>query len=210
MKLLKEYLYKLDEFYSQDQGGHWKHDGDEENFTTLIQNYGLGLASISYHGYGSTYASTCNALWEMLKVRHRGDYCYLVKYLPLDVEQPLSESQCIDLLQGFINIFNLTLPRYLPLLKAYQDNDTSPLAQMESTSDGKTRFNDTPQGDDLADGYYSDDSHDTNVTAAVTTTKTDPAALYEQLDHLFRNWRSILKDWLLEFDGLFIEGVDLL
>ena len=32
----------------------------------------------------------------------------------------------------------------------------------------------------------------------------------KELDKLYQNWRSILRDWASEFDGLFIEGVDLI
>ena len=214
MRLIKEYFYTLDEFYDQDQGGHWKYEDVGEiyecDLSRILNNYDLAIESLAYHGYSSTYEGICNAIWRMLRIRHKTDYCYKVKYYPLDVEQPLSLDQCVDMLKGFVDVFNLTCPRYLPLLKAYQDNDTSPLKQMASTSDGKTRFNDTPQNDDLSDGYYSDDTHATNVTAAITTTQTDPAALYEQLDKLFQNWRSIIRDWITEFDGLFIEEVNVL
>lgn len=215
MKFYSEYFYFIEDFYNQNQGSHWKYeeDGDifDSDFDDLLYEYNLQLSSLAYHGYSTTYKGICNALWEMLRIRHKTDYCYKVKYNdPLASEEPLTESQCIDLLKGFVDVFNLTCPRYLPLLKAYQDNDATPLQQMESTSDGKTRFNDTPQNDDLSDGYYSDDGHATNVTAAITTTKTDPAALYEQLDKLFQNWRSIIRDWITEFDGLFIEEVDVL
>lgn len=213
-KIIKEIFYTLDEFYSQNEGGNWKHEDSgvmvDELFNSLISNYGYQLSDLAYHGYSSTYVALTNELFKLLRIRHKTDYCFKVDYEPLETEHPLTHSECELMLNGFVNLFNMSMPRYLPLLKAYQENDTSPVQKISSTSDGKTRFNDTPQGDDLTDGYYSDDDHATNVTAAITTTETDPAAIYEQLDKLYENWRSILRDWINEFDGLFIEGVDVI
>lgn len=103
------------------------------------------------------------------------------------------------------NVINMTYERYAPLLKMYRDNFTDPSPQLESSSEGKTRFNDTPQGDDLNDEYYADDTHATNVTASISNSKADSGSLVERLDALYRNWRDILRDWTNEFKGLFRE-----
>lgn len=206
----KVYFYNLDDFYEEDQGGNWKTGGVKNPFHTLISNYGLSISSLAYGSYSSTYQSIMDALFIIIKDYYKSDYCYYVKYKLHETESPLSYEQNKDLLGNFVNVFNMTFGRYLPLLKAYQDNENKPIQKVSSESTGKTRFNDTPQSDDLNEEYYSDDSHATNVTAAITLTETDPAAIYDQLDKLFKNWRSIIKDWVNEFDGLFTNGVNLI
>lgn len=206
----KQYFYNLDDFYSQDQGGNWKTGGSENVFHTLLTNYGLAISSLAYGSYSSTYQAIIDALFVIIRDYYKSDYCFVAKYQLHESELPLSYTQCKDLLGNFVNVFNMTLGRYLPLLKAYQDNESTPIQKISSESSGKTRFNDTPQGDDINGEYYSDDTHATNVTAALTITSTDPAAIYEQLDRLFKNWRSIIKDWVNEFDGLFTNGVNLI
>ena len=206
----KEIYYTLDEFYEANEGGHWKNEYGDESFTLICGNYNLSFSPIGLDDtYVSSLTTIINSLWFAVRQKYYGEYCYLVEYNWEDEIEPLTETQCKDLLRRFVNIFNLTLPRYLPLLKAYKDNSGDPLKKLSSESNGKTRFNDTPQDDSLNDGYYSDDDHATNVTASVSTTESDPAALYEQLDHLYKNWRSIARDWLDEFRGLFVEGVNL-
>lgn len=198
-----EYWYKLADFYLQNEGGNWIDEGDNDQaFSDITSAYGLYVSALAYDGYSATYEAIMDEMWEILRNKYVSDYCYRVQYSLHETEQPLTRLQCREMLQGFINLFNMTMPRYLPLLKAYQDNAATPIQKVESTSTGLTRFNDTPQDG----GDFDDDSHTTNLTNASTTTQTDPAALYEQLDHLYKNWRSILRDWSDEFDGLFVSG----
>ena len=209
--LHKEYYYTLRDFYNQNDNNYWITAlGADESFSSLLGSYSINISPLAYEGFLSTYSTIMDRVFEVLKMRHKNAYCYVIERRFDETERAISEDDCIELLSRFVNIFNLTMPRYLSLLKAYQDNAATPIQKISSETTGKTRFNDTPQSDDLTDGYYSDDDHATNVTAAVTETKTDPAALYEQLDKLYSNWRSIVRDWADEFDGLYIDGVNLL
>ena len=207
-----EFYYKLQDFYNENQGGKWKVAGVDNPLNTLLSNYGVSWNLTIELGYlnMTDTIQLLEALWGMVRNYYAEEYCYMVEYDPItETPDALTYEQCQELLRRFTNIINITAPRYVPLLKAFKDASTDPLQKIESTSEGKTRFNDTPQDDDVSDGYYSDDSHATNVTAALTTTTSDPAALYEQLDHLYKNWRSIVRDWIYEFKGLFVEGVNL-
>jgi hypothetical protein len=174
----KEIYYTLDDFYQENNLTYWVGQYGDNPFSTIIGNYDIGVAPLGLDSSLLTNINvTLNAIWNLIRSKYAGEYCYLVEYNWEDEVEPLTEEQCKDLLRRFINIFNLTLPRYLPLLNAYTSNSKEPLKKLSSESNGKTRFNDTPQSDSLNDGYYSDDEHATNVTASVSTTESDPAAI---------------------------------
>ena len=99
------------------------------------------------------------------------------------------------------NIINMTYERYYPMLKAYRDNQSDPIPQLESSSSGSTRFNDTPQDG----GDFADDGHTTNITQSESSSKVDSGSLVDRLDGLYKNWRDVMRDWTGEFKGLFME-----
>lgn len=104
-----------------------------------------------------------------------------------------------NIVRQIIVDFNNSAPRFLPLLKSFNDNSSDPIGKVSSTTTGSTRFNDTPQDS----GDFSDDSHTTNITQSSATTEADSGSIMERLDALYRNWRSILVDWTQEFTGIF-------
>lgn len=122
-------------------------------------------------------------------------------YDDIDDVSPTS-AELLEIWRTFVNMFNITAPRYIPLLTQFNNNESAPLAQVSSTSSGLTRFNDTPQDE----GDFSSDEHTTNITQTSVTTTSDPASIVERLDSLYKNWRSILKDWSSEFRCLFYVG----
>ena len=115
-----------------------------------------------------------------------------------DAEAPNSEERK-EVFRSFVNLFNLTAPRFIPLLKQYKANESDPIAKISSTSTGKTRFNDTPQDG----GDFDDDEHTSHITQTEAKTESDTGSIVERLDALYKNWREILRDWSSQFKGLF-------
>ena len=106
----------------------------------------------------------------------------------------------------FTNIINMTYERYAPMLVFQRANESDPSPKLESESNGKTRFNDTPQNEALASNeFFNDDKHSTNITASHSSTSVDSGTVAERLDELYKNWKSILRNWTDEFKGLFME-----
>lgn len=104
------------------------------------------------------------------------------------------------------NIIDMTYERYAPMLVFQRANESDPSPKLESESNGKTRFNDTPQNEALASNeFFNDDKHSTNITASHSSTSVDSGTVAERLDELYKNWKSILRDWTNEFKGLFME-----
>lgn len=116
----------------------------------------------------------------------------------IDAEEP-SDEERKEVFRSFVNLFNLTSPRFIPLLNQYKANESNPIAKITSTSRGKTRFNDTPQNG----GDFYDDPHSSNITQTEATTETDTGSIVERLDALYKNWREILRDWSSQFKSLF-------
>jgi len=203
----KELFYKIEEFYSQDEGGNWKDGANDRLLTTIITRYGV---SINYEiglseDYTSGMVGLINQVWKMVRDEYFEYYIYKKEIGAFEDIPNLTSEDCKKVLQRVANIFDCTIPRYVPLLKKFKESSTNPLPKIKIETNDKRRFNDTPQSDDLNDGYYSDDSHATNVNASVSSTESDAMSLIEQLDKLFTNWRSIIKDWLNEFKGIFME-----
>lgn len=104
-----------------------------------------------------------------------------------------------EIVRQIIAIFNITAPKFIPLLKSFNEYESDPVAKISSTTNGTTRFNDTPQDT----GDFADDEHTTNITQTEATTEADSGSIMQRLDELYRNWRSILRAWTDEFRGLF-------
>lgn len=102
----------------------------------------------------------------------------------------------------FINIVNMTKDRYKKILSAYGTLSASVLmGKITTTSNGKARFNDTPQ----ESGTFDDDEHTTNITENDVTTSSDRDTPIERIEDVIRKYRNVLKEWSEEFNPLFIE-----
>lgn len=99
----------------------------------------------------------------------------------------------------FVNVINVTAPRYLPLLIQYTGNAVNPVAKAQSTTTGKSRFNDTPQNG----GDWSSDEHTSTITQNEVVVEADTGSIVERLNAMWTNWRSIILEWSNEFRGLF-------
>lgn len=165
-------------------------------FTTIMTDYGLTIEDSS-----ASKQTILNQLMRMIYARYYSCEIYR-KELDFPYYQDASSpdsGERKEVFRGLIQLFNLTAPRYIPLLEQYKANESDPIGKISSTSTGKTRFNDTPQDG----GDFEDDEYTTNITQTEATTESDSGSIMERLDALYRNWRQILRDWTSEFKGLF-------
>lgn len=133
-------------------------------------------------------------------------YCYKKEFPFEETSYPLTLADDEIILLRFKNIVQMTYERYAPMLVFQRANESDPSPKLESESNGKTRFNDTPQNEALAsNNFFDDDKHSTNITASHSSTSVDSGTVAERLDELYKNWKSILRDWTNEFKGLFME-----
>ena len=170
-------------------------------FTKLIEagNLEFAVYTLSEFFTDSLINNIINALMGIVYNRHANDIICWVDNI--ENEEDGYEEAMYKALNKIINVINLTLPRYIPLLQQNEYASTDPIAPVSSTSKSKTRFNDTPQNG----GDYNNDPHATNVSESENESIVDSASLMERLDQLFKNFRSIILEWSNEFNQLFFK-----
>lgn len=134
-----------------------------------------------------------NALMLIVYNRHSQDYISFVDSLEYSENEPLNK--CLDKL---INVLDLTIPKYVPILKDNEvysfdpispnydesseeydgDNETNYSGNNNSNSNGTTRTNDTPQDG----GAFEDDEHTSNFTG--TTNNVNNNSAYNNNDKM--------------------------
>lgn len=137
-------------------------------------------------------------LVDVVYERHHDDYLYY-KYGEYDEE--LVDDDIKRALDRILDVIDLTLPKYIPLIKECKANSANPVRKLESHSNGKTRFNDTPQDG----GDFNDDNHATNVSQSESDSYVDSGSVVQRLDEMYKGWRSIILDWSNDFNQLFLK-----
>ena len=101
-------------------------------------------------------------------------------------------------------IIMATFERYNKLLDVYTSELSKLLDGVKSSTTGVGRFNDTPQN--ITDGdEFGDNTHISNITKSTAEAVSDVDTKINRIDEIQRKLRNIWKDWVDEFDGLFIE-----
>lgn len=116
--------------------------------------------------------------------------------------------------EWLVEIMDHTYERYSTILTAYDALKTKLLDGVKAitteAATGETRFNDTPQSENLSDGYASD-PYATNINVSETglerTLIDDRKSAIERLDDLRKMYANVMNEWLNEFD-VFVRGVN--
>ena len=148
----------------------------------------------------SAIPSIIEDLMNIVYNRHYKDYLFEKTSNWNDIVN-LTEDDYCEAIGKILNVIDLTLPRYIPILMANKVASNDVLKPMQSSTTGTNRFNDTPQDG----GDYSDDNHSTNVSQSSSTTTADSGSLAQRLDEIFKNYRSIILEWSNEFNQLFLK-----
>ena len=138
--------------------------------------------------------------------RQHNNYMYRVD--DVDENYELVASDYPKAMNKFINVLNLTMPQYIPMIfeaeKLYQDA----LSKLESESESFSRYNDTPQNDqDEVD--YNTPSYASNMGKTASKTKVDSGSPVARMEELRTKWKSIILKWSNEFDMIFIDAYQL-
>ena len=194
-------------------------------FTKLIEAGDLEFAvyTLSEFFLDDSINDIVNALMGIVYNRHAQDFIAMVEDSGDEGED--TEKAMNQALSKLINVIDLTLPKYVPILEQNEWASTCPITPnvdevLEEVSgdnhlanEGQTRFNDTPQNS----GNYADDPHTTNVTDNESTSDGDFASntkrtnstnigtLMARLEEMYKNFRSIILEWSNEFNQLFLK-----
>lgn len=199
MKMNKSVYFTLGDIAYLEDASWYPHTTSDFNMSTIMSRYGLVIEDSS--------TSKLNVLYQLMRFIFARFYeCSIYKELIGIYED---ESQIVPsnadkkyIWSQFIGMFNLTAPRYMPLLESYKANESNPIAKIKSSTTGVNRFNDTPQDE----GDFANDEHTTNISQNNVEVETDSGSVANRLDELYKNWRSVLRDWTNEFRCLFYDG----
>lgn len=136
-------------------------------------------------------------LMQLVLTQYRDDY-------PINLDEDISDTdrdkEFLSFFVEFMNHASHVVPRYLILLKAYDDVDEDWLKNLINSTSATSRFNDTPQDG----GDYSDDEHTTNITQSVVSSDSEPMTPMERIRELQESIKNLKKDFIDEFDKLFL------
>ena len=171
-------------------------------FSQFLSNYDLELAvnGVSQYISNDLIKDIVDALMTIVYQRHSEDYIYHVE-LALHEDYELKNEDFYKYVQTLINVIDLTIPRYVPLLQAQEFYSVDPVAPLKSVSKGRTRYNDTPQ----SMGIWDDEEHASNLSNSESETEVDSGSIVSRLDEAYKNWRSIILEWANEFNQCFIK-----
>lgn len=199
MRWNKSVYFSLGDVAALEDDTWYPNTSNSLNMSTIMNKYGLVLEDSS-----NDKVTLFNQLMRIIFDRFYECSVYkkLISIFVDETQVTITASQLKYIWSQFVGMFNLTAPRYIPLLKSYKDNEANPIAQVESTTTGLNRFNDTPQNE----GDFANDEHTTNITQNEVKVTADSGSVVERLDGLYKNWRSVLRDWSNEFRCLFYDG----
>lgn len=170
-------------------------------FTKFIASIGL---TYRVYNLGTSFTDAIikdlvNAVMTIVYDRHAEDFIIWVEPTANDFyDRTIATDKAFSKL---INVIDLTLPKYAPLLTQFAKYSDDPLAPITSSTTGRTRFNDTPQDD----GDFNDEDHATNVSDSSSETNVDVGSIMTRLGELFKNFESIILRWSNEFNSLFFK-----
>lgn len=171
-------------------------------FTKMLDDAGLEPAvfTLSEFFTDELIEEIINALITIVYYRHDEDYIYQVT-TPCHVDYQLTQDDFRKAIKKLMNVLDLTIPKYVPILQQNEIYSTDPVAPIKSESAGETRFNDTPQNI----GEYGDSEHTTNISNSKSESVVDTGSIMERLSALFKDFKSIILEWSNEFNSLFLK-----
>ena len=183
----------------------------EKWFLNMLSVAGLQVRYVGIKSNGSIIKTAdvedaINQVTNIVYDRQHDNYMYKVEDCEPDYE--LTADDFKKAMNKFINVLNLTMPKYIPILYQYKQNYEDILRKVESESESFARFNDTPQNEqDEVD--YNTPEYATNMGKNKSVSKVDSNSLPLKLKELQENFKSIILEWSNEFDMIFIDEYQL-
>ena len=144
-----------------------------------------------------------NELWQSIIARYYDDYVIMISEDD-DTIPSLTWENISPFFNKLINTITRTKDYYLTLLNIYNNQKNNLLNQVKSISTNTTRYNDTPQNG----GEFVDDKHTSEFTKVNNSIESDVNTLMYRINEIQRLYRNVMKDWVDEFEKLFIERGD--
>lgn len=183
-------------------------------FPEFISGFGYELDSESTDFWTNQTKGTGFELWKSIYFRYYDMFVFFIDYhkLGISIDEALGNKTWIkyvsdyfwDFLIRFLSIVSQTRNRYEILIGEYNNQKSSLMNQLKTSSTTKSRFNDVPQ-EKLV---YQSDDYATNASIGESESFTDTTTPILRLKEIEINYSNIIKDWTSEFEGLFIEPLN--
>lgn len=189
-------------------------DAKKNWFYDILSAAGLSLRYSAISSNGSTIkeADVKKYVMEVMEIlfdRHADEYIYkVIQYGFGLTPHTLTTDDFQMAINKFLNVMNLTLPKYIPLMYEYEKNYEHALKQLESESQGFNRFNDTPQ-DEQDEVDFNTPDYATNMGHSKSISKVDSGSVPSKLQEMQDKMRSIVLSWSNEFNGVFVDEYQL-
>lgn len=211
-------MFKLNEYFSYQEilnyikEEHAKavpafpNDKDVEStwFTAILTEFDMKLTPTALDASFTSIDAIVDVLMFIVYNRHAEDIIFTGSKIVWGMEAPtytLEDKDIKKVLSKLVNVIDLTIPKYIPLLKQYNSASVNPIAPIKSTSKGKTAFNDTPQNI----GDWGDEDHTSNISASESETSVDVGSLMERLASMYKDYKSVILEWSNEFNQVFLK-----
>lgn len=169
-------------------------------------NLQVRYAGIKLNGTRIKEADTKDAIAQVSNIvfdRQHHNYIYKI-----EEDRDLTLADFPLAMNKFINVMNLTLPKYLPMLYEAKQLYEDALKKLESESESFSRYNDTPQNEqDNVD--FNSEAYATNMGKNRSESKVDSGSPVARMDELRTKWKSIILEWSNNFDMIFIDECQL-
>ena len=183
-------------------------------FPEFISGFGYELDSESTDFWTNQTKGTGFELWKSIYFRYYDMFVFFIDYkkLGISIDEALGSKTWIkyvsddfrEFMIRFLSILSQTRNRYEILIGEYNNQKSSLMNQLKTSSTTKSRFNDVPQ-EKLA---YQSDDYATNASIGESESLTDTTTPILRLKEIEINYSNIIKDWTSEFEGLFIEPLN--
>ena len=133
---------------------------------------------------------------------------YFLKVENVEDDYALTADDFKKAMNKFINVMNLTLPKYLPMIYEAEELYEDALKKLESESDSFSRYNDTPE-DEQDETDFNTSAYASNMGRSKNVSKVDSGSPVARMEELRTKWKSIILEWSNDFDKLFIDEYQL-
>ena len=176
-------------------------------FISMLSSAGLTLryAGVKLNGATIKEADTKKYIEEVMDVvfdRQHDNYLYKSE------NDTLTTDDFKKAINKVVNVLNLTLPKYLPMIYQAEQIYQDALKKLESETESLTRFNDTPQ-EEQDEIDFNTPAYATNMGKSASVSKVDSGSPVDRMEALRTKWKSIILEWSNEFDMIFVDEYQL-
>ena len=203
MRMITLNKYTLDECYNLLVGNDISSENVYFDYISLedfiLDN--LAIETLVYAEF--QYPTLIEKLWQRIFAKYHDEF--LIEspyYYGLDDELPTLQK---EIAKRFLAIFQIMLETeeyYGKVIEIYDSEKNNLMNKLNSSTNGISRFNDTPQDE----GDFANDEHTTSLTQTEASSSNDVAYTMNKIKDIQDSYKRIWEDWLKEFQRLFIEN----